>query len=181
MILSQANEWAPIFWVVPVTSNTQGFSESISPVLSCQRAGPPPFTGPVCLLPPFSAWEKTQNSSKMAWQPSSRNQTDGQKQTVIASSTSALRYSSWSWEVVVSEGYFVSALKSLQVGIFSPHNQIWRNVKTKAALLYSGFLCLSFPFSITTTPRKALMPGLLHHTSCWRMRGQGPKREVSLE
>lgn len=96
---------------------------------------------------------------------------------------SALRYSSWSGEPVVSEDYFVSALKSLQVGMFSPRNQIWRNVRTKAAFcsfILGSCVSLSLPFSITTTPRESPMPGLLHHTSCWRMRGQGPKREVSL-
>lgn len=163
--------------------NTQGFSESISPVLSCQSRS--------LHLPALSAsyhpslHERKNTEFFKAGLATFLKEPDrwAEADSNCIFFHSALRYSSWSGEPVVSEGYFVSALKSLQVGMFSPRNQIWRNVRTKAAFcsfILGSCVSLSLPFSITTTPRESPMPGLLHHTSCWRMRGQGPKREVSL-
>lgn len=115
LILSQANKWAP---VSQLSLNMQGGPEWIS--RQSTEVLVSSFGLPLCPPPPFFAlpWKHRMHQGYLS--KTSLNDGADVDYNFILLSTQELSLGSKNYWL--SEGYFVSALKSLQGGLFSPIN-----------------------------------------------------------
>ena len=150
--------------------NTQGFSESISPVLSPQGHQSVHLPALSASYHPSLHERKNTEFIKAGLvtflkEPDRWAEADGN----CIFFHSALRYSSWSGEPVVSEGFFVKCSQVTSSWYVFSLQLDSKECEDKGSFLflYSGFLCLSFSSILQHhhTQRKP-HAWLIHHTSC---------------